>query len=201
MAENKWICENEKTIIDHPVVKIIQRNCRSSDEDKTHKFYIIRSPNWCNIIPVTEDGKVVMVKQYRLGIDEFTLEIPGGLADAEDKDIQTTAIREMIEETGYEPLPEAKCIPLGWSFPNPAIQDNRCHAFVVGPVRRTRAQKLDATEMIEVVEVPIEEIPEKLAQGQITHALMMNSFFYLLLGTDGGRDILRRELGRFTGHA
>src|ERR1700743_3438063 len=131
--QNEWIQESEKTVLDSKFMSIHALTCRSSEDSRRMTFYTLRSRDWCNIIPVTEDGKVVLVRQYRIGIGQHTTEIPGGVADAEDPHVEATSIREMTEETGYAPLPNARCTHLGWSFPNPAIQNNRVNAFVVGP--------------------------------------------------------------------
>ncbi|OFZ69943.1 MAG: hypothetical protein A3K03_06800 [Bdellovibrionales bacterium RIFOXYD1_FULL_44_7] len=172
----------EEEIVNCSVLSILIRKCQSSkDKTKLHNFYLLKSSNWCNIIPITKDKKVVMVKQYRVGIDDTTLEIPGGVSDPSDPDIQASAVREMIEETGYTPLPDAKYIPLGWTFPNPAIQDNKCYSFALYPVKKTREQKLDPSEMIEVVEVPLNEIKTKILNGEINHALIINAFFFLTM--------------------
>jgi ADP-ribose pyrophosphatase len=181
MKANTWILDNEKILVSSPAITVIEQNRRSSEDGRAHKFYLLRSRDWCNIIPVTEDGKVVFVKQYRIGISDHTLEVPGGIADPEDKDLASAALREMEEETGYAPLPGARCVPLGWSHPNPAILDNRVHSFIVGPVRKAHEQRLDDGEMIETAEVPIEEIPSLILKGEISHALMLNTFFFLAL--------------------
>lgn len=196
--KNSWIAESEKTIVTSPVMEVIEQVCRSSEDDRRHRFYILRSRDWANIIPVTEDGKVVLVKQYRIGVARHTLEIPGGVADADEADAQAAAIREMIEETGYAPLPGAECISIGSSFPNPAIQDNRVHSFLIGPVRKARDQKLDSGEMIEVVEVPIERIPEMLRNGEIDHALIANAFLQLAFRSSAAREELVQTLGSFS---
>ncbi|MBC7693024.1 MAG: NUDIX hydrolase [Methylotenera sp.] len=178
----EWVCVKEETLLDTPFMKILQRDCNSTDSPShLHRFYLFKSRDWCNVIPITEDGKVVLVQQYRIGISEQTLEIPGGVADVTDGNIQESALREMTEETGYEALPGARVENLGWTYPNPAIQDNRCHSFVVGPVRRTHEQKLDPAESINVIEVPLEDIPGMILSGQLSHALMLNTFLFLLL--------------------
>ena len=169
----------------------------SEDTSREYTFYIFRSQEWANIIPVTEDGKVVLVRQYRLGSERQSLEIPGGVVDHADTDIREGAIRELAEETGYVPVPGARCISLGSPWANPAMQNNRCHAFVVGPVRRERKQELDPGEMIEVVEVPIRDLPGMVLRGEIDHALILNAFFYLMLSDGSGASLLERRLEEF----
>jgi 8-oxo-dGTP pyrophosphatase MutT (NUDIX family) len=138
-----------------------------------------------------------MVKQYRIGIAGYTLEVPGGVIDPQDLNDEIAAVRELTEETGYCPVLGAKCLHLGWTFPNPAIMDNKCHSYVIGPVKKTLAQKLDPGEMIEVVEIPIAEIPERILKGEINHALMLNTFFFLALGSKITSTTLVNELSQF----
>src|SRR4051794_9571512 len=127
MTKNTWVCEREETLLKSPVMEIVQRDCTSSEDQRLHRFYLLKSKDWCNIIPITEDGKVVLVKQYRIGISDHTLELPGGIADVSSESLKDAAIRELAEETGYVPLPGARCEELGWTHPNPAILDNRVH--------------------------------------------------------------------------
>ncbi|MGZ3688096.1 MAG: NUDIX hydrolase [Bdellovibrionota bacterium] len=197
--KNSWICDKEEVILTSKVVQVVRRDCHSSEDSRKHPFYVFRSPDWCNIVPVTEDGKIVMVRQWRIGIDEHTLEIPGGVVDATDERAQDAAVREMTEETGYAPIEGARVENLGWNYPNPAMNNNRCHSFIVGPVRKSRAQSLDMGEMIEVHEVPLEEIPRLIQNGEITHALMINTLLKLAVRSPGGSDALKRELNSFRG--
>ncbi|MGK5086389.1 NUDIX hydrolase [Bdellovibrionota bacterium FG-2] len=181
-----WITENEKIIFHTPIMDLIQRDCRSSEDQRPHPFYVLTSRDWCNIIPITTDGKIVLVKQYRVGIEAHTLEIPGGITDATDNHALGSALRELTEETGYAPAPNARCLPIGSCHPNPAILNNRAHFFVVGPVIKSSAQNLDPGEMIEVVELPIADIPDAIRRGDITHTLTLNAltFFNLKFSED-----------------
>ena len=194
---NEWIVDQERTIVDSPFMSILERDCRSSEDSRPHRFYLLKSRDWCNIIPVTEDGKIVLVRQFRIGVNQHTLEIPGGVIDPSDKDPAESAVRELAEETGYVPLPGVKAVSLGWNHPNPAIQDNRCFSFLIGPVRRELEQKLDYGEMIEVIEKPLSEVPKLIREGQITHALMLNTFFRLGLESEKGADALLEKLEQF----
>lgn len=193
-----WITETEKSLGRSSVLEIVERLCHTSEEtDRKHRFFILKSNDWCNIIPITENGNVVFVRQFRVGTDNHTLEIPGGVVDSSDGDIQSAAIRELKEETGYVPLPDSKCINLGWTYPNPAIQGNRCHSFIIGPVKKHSPQNLDHGEMIRVLEMPIEEIPDRILSGEIKHALMLNTFFFLALHSIDGKKLLKNALEKF----
>jgi 8-oxo-dGTP pyrophosphatase MutT (NUDIX family) len=196
--QNQWIQDSERTVLDSPIMSIHELSCHSTEDSRRMKFYTMRSRNWCNIIPVTEDGKVVLIRQYRIGIAEDTIEIPGGVVDPTDPHAQATAIRELAEETGYVPLPHARCVELGWAFANPAIQNNRTYSFVVGPVRKQSATNLDPGEMIETCEVPISEIPNLILNGTINHALMLNTFFFLAMREPSGLSSLETALQQFT---
>lgn len=195
--QNEWVQESERSILDSPIMSIHELTCRSSEDSRRMKFYTMRARDWCNIIPVTEDGKVVLVRQYRIGIAQHTTEIPGGVVDPTDPDAQATAIREMTEETGYVPLPNARCVNLGSSFPNPAIQNNRVSSFVIGPVRKEKTQDLDPGEMIETLEVPISEIPGLVLDGQIDHALILDTFFFLMMREKEAPALLAKALQSF----
>lgn len=197
LMKNSWITQSEKIILDSPFMKILERNSTSSETGKAHRFFLFRSRNWANIIPVTSEGKVVLIRQYRVGVDRHTLEVPGGVQDEADQDPTQSALRELAEETGYTPLPGARCISLGGSLPNPAIQDNTCFNFIVGPVQKTQTQNLDPGEMIETLEVAVPELCAMIARGEIDHALMLMGFFKLLMRAPESATLLGRELEAF----
>jgi len=151
---------------------------RFSRDEAEHDFHVLESTDWVNIIPITSTQEVVLVRQFRHGIREHTLEIPGGMVDADDPSPLVAARREMIEESGYD---SDHVVALGAIHPNPAIQNNFCHSFVAYDVERRHDTHFDTTEETEVVLVPLARIPELIRAGEITHALVVVAFHWLAL--------------------
>ena len=151
---------------------------RFSRDEAEHEFHVLEAPDWCNIVPLTPDEQVVMVRQFRHGVRDYTLEVPGGMVDPEDASPLVAARREMVEESGFD---SDHIDPLGVVHPNPAIQNNRCHTFVAYDVVRRHAPVFDSTEETEVVLVPLANVPELIRDGRITHALVITAFHWLAL--------------------
>lgn len=146
--------------------------------DNVREYTVFEFADWVNIIPVTPEGQFVMIRQFRHGIDEDTLEIPGGLIDAHETDPLEAAVREMREETGYT---STDVIHIGTVHPNPAIQNNLCHSYLARDVKLAGAQDLDTTESIQVELMDRDKVFEALRSGGITHALVLAAFAYLML--------------------
>jgi 8-oxo-dGTP pyrophosphatase MutT (NUDIX family) len=142
---------------------------------KEHRFIILDSPDWINIIPLTSEGKVVFVEQYRHGDESITLEVPGGMVDPGETPLQA-ALRELHEETGYA---SDGTVHLGSVAPNPAFLNNRCHSFVTFNARRVMAQAFDGTEDIALHEIALADVPELVHTGKITHSLTIAAFYHL----------------------
>ena len=125
-----------------------------------------------------------MVRQYRHGTREITLEIPGGLVEHQDNP-EEGALRELSEETGYR---AGSVVSLGYVHPNPAIQNNRCYTFLAENVYPSGGQQQDDREDIEVVLKPLLEIPSLIRTGAITHALVIAAFYrYYMEYADSSR--------------
>jgi len=158
---------------DYRVFRVREDIARSPESGSEHSFFVVEANDWMNVIPVTEDGRIVCVRQYRHGTEDISLEIPGGIVDDGESPIES-ARRELLEETGYE---AAEIVEIGVVAPNPAIQNNRCHSFLAKKVRRVRKQALDATEEIDVELVDPSDIPALIASGLISHALVVAAFY------------------------
>ncbi len=134
------------------------------------EFVVIDAPDWVNVIALTPDHQLVLVKQFRFGIDAFSWEIPGGVIER-GEDPVAAGLRELQEETGFT---GASAKLLGRVNPNPAIQNNTCHLVLVEGAVRTTAQEWDADEEIAVRTLPVDEVYAWAQAGQITHALVLN---------------------------
>ena len=138
-----------------------------------HDFVVLESAPWVNVIPLTRADEVILIRQYRHGIREVTLEIPGGLVEEADTPL-AAAKRELLEETGYR---GETWIDLGYVHPNPAIQNNRCHTFLALGVTQAGPQALDEKEDIAVLLRPLADVPRLIREGEITHALVVAAFW------------------------
>ena len=136
------------------------------------EFVVIDAPDWVNVLALTTDHRLVMVNQFRYGIDAFSWEIPGGMIDP-GEDPVAAAVRELQEETGYV---GTSARLLGSVNPNPAIMNNRCHLVLVEGVVLKEALEWDDDEEIELTTLPVDEAYAWAQSGRITHSLVLNAF-------------------------
>jgi len=146
----------------------------------TGTFYEVDAPNWVTIIPHITDEKLgscfLMVRQYRHGSNEITLEFPAGMVEKGEA-AEFCAGRELLEETGYQ----AGLLELiGEVSPNPAFMNNSVSTFLADGLELTREQELDEHELIDIIPVPVSEVLASMGQGEYNNGIMMISLgFYL----------------------
>lgn len=174
-----WRRERSERVADCRVFKVRRDYSADPRDGRVHDFYVIEAPDWINVIPLTDDGRVVLIEQFRHGTCEVSLEIPGGMVD-EGESPHDAAARELLEETGYE---AGEVVFLGKTRPNPAIQDNWIHTFVARGVEYKCEPSNAGTEQTIVRLVELERIPALIGEGKITHSLVVVGFH--LLGLSG----------------
>ncbi|MFA6287510.1 MAG: NUDIX hydrolase [Opitutaceae bacterium] len=135
------------------------------------EFIVIDTPDWVNVVALTPDHHLVLVNQFRFGIDGFSWEIPGGVIER-GEDPVAAGLRELQEETGFVGKTARL---LGSVNPNPAIMNNRCHLVLVEDAVRTAALEWDADEEIAVGMLPVDEVYAWAHSGRITHSLVLNA--------------------------
>ena len=183
-----WAQESESVRQDSRLFRQIVAQRRSPHTGREHAFYRLQGPDWVNVVAFTKAGELLVVEQFRHGIDEATLEIPGGGCDQGEEPAEA-ARRELREETGFV---SKQWVALGSCPPNPATQNNRCHTFLALDCEAEGALELDPAEELQVWAVSWPEWQARMRRGEIHHALVLSAF--QLLSFWDGWPVLRQRL-------
>ncbi len=172
MPHKSWTLLGSRVVADYKFVRIREDSYRFEPTGAEAPFVVCDSADWVLVIAVTDDGQVVLVRQYRHGVRQVVLEIPGGVVDSGETP-ERAAVRELQEETGFT-AERVRC--LGTMMPNAAINSASCHVVLAEGCRLTDRPRLDPFEKIEVLLRPFDEVPEMIRTGQIRHALVIAAF-------------------------
>jgi ADP-ribose pyrophosphatase len=158
-------------------------HARNPRTGEVRRFSTLDCVDWVNVIALTPDDRVVLVRQFRVGADKVCIEIPGGLVDP-GEDAAAAAARELREETGYVARTWRR---LGEVRPNPAIQGNRLTTFLALDAAPLESATPEDGEVLGVDARPIAEVEAMLRDGTIDHALVVVGFAHLALAAGGLR--------------
>lgn len=157
--------------------KVRKDKCITPQGKLVDPYYVYEFPTWVTAVALTEDGKVVLEKQYRHALGETCIEIPGGCVDDTDKDLETAIKRELLEETGYT---FSSYEYLGKISANPSTNSNLMHMFLAKGGRKIASQELDHNEEIEIDLVSINELKQMLRENKIVQAMHVTCIMYAL---------------------
>ncbi len=118
------------------------------------------------VLPLTKEGEVILVKQYRYAPRRVFLEVPAGKLDSVDEDPRGAALRELREETG------ASCqtlTPIGALIPSPALLTEKIHMFLAEGLTFGQTDP-DEDEFLEIVKMPLQELVDMVMRGEIEDA-------------------------------
>lgn len=170
----KWTQEKTELLLSLPIFDI-QKNTSKSQNGISGQYYVLDAPEWCIIIPEINDD-FLMVKQWRHGINELSIEFPGGVVDKNELP-ENAAKRELLEETGFI---TNKITKIGELNPNPALFNNKVHIFLAQDLQQQSKQNLDEDEFINFLTIPKNEVIKNLGTPQFPHALMCTAMFFYL---------------------
>lgn len=160
----KWKLLQSKMVLDHYWCKVRQDVIQLPNGRIIDDYFVNVRPEIAVILPITSNKEIICVRQYRHAVGEFLLELPAGRFNPAQESAEAAAIRELQEETGYTAQQVTK---IATQYDNPPKDTNKIHLFLAENVVKYGEQKLDITEEIEVVLIPVSEVMDKILTGEI----------------------------------
>ncbi len=176
-----WPLIKEESVLETPVFEVRRSFCRSPKDGRDKAFFLLNCPDWVQVLPITEGGQAILVRQFRHGSREVGLELPGGVIERGQTPLEAGQ-RELREETGYT---AETWRHLATFRPNPAVNTNRAHFFVAEGSRLTDSTDFDENEDIELVLVDLERLPEMVLSGEIDHVIMSAAILFYFMKEKG----------------
>ncbi len=173
----KWKILSSEYLFNDLWFKVRKDICETQEGKIINPYYVYEFPEWATAFALTEDNKVIMVRQYRHPVGEVIIELPGGCVDDTDKDFQTAIARELLEETGYS---FTSYVSLGKISANPSTNTNWMHMFLVKGGKKVSVQKLDHNEEIIVELYSIDELKKMIRENKIIQAMHVTCILYAL---------------------
>lgn len=141
-------------------------------------YYVLEYSHWVNILPITNDGRVILVRQYRHALGQFSIELPGGIMDAHEINPMEAARRELLEETGYS---AGHIEQVAVVATNPATHNNLLYCYLATGCQLTQAIELDENEELEMIVITMDELLTMLRENKILQSLHVTSMLYGLM--------------------
>jgi 8-oxo-dGDP phosphatase len=161
-----WIVNQSRYVFRDRWVTLRADDCVTSSGVEVAPFYVLEYPDWVHVVALDDDNHIILVRQYRHGYGGSSLELPGGVMDANDRDPIATAMRELAEETGYSC---DRCRLVGSLSPNPGTHTNRAHVVLAKPAHLTRPPTPEADEDITVIRMPVGDAVQAALTGEMVH--------------------------------
>jgi len=173
-----WTVEKSRYIVrDEPWLSIREEACRTEDGTLIDPFYVLEYPDWANVVALTDDDEVVLVRQYRHAVGRRVLELPSGVIDPGDASPEAAARRELREETGFAAERWKLC---GVLSANPASHTNSTFCFLATGCLRVGEPVLDAGEAVESLLLPLPEVLARVERGEMLQALHVGALHLAL---------------------
>ena len=178
MSDLTWKTLSSEYLFKETWFTVRKDKCEKPDGKIVDPYYVFEFPEWATGFPVTEDGKIILVKQYRQALGEVCIEIPGGCVDDTDTTPEDGIRRELLEETGYA---FETVHYLGRISANPSTNTNLMHMYIALGGRKIQEQVLDHNEEIVVEMLTLDELKGMLVRNEIKQALHVSCIFYALM--------------------
>lgn len=169
MKDMTWKTLSSEYLIERPWLTARRDRVELPDGRIIDEYYVLEYPDWVNIIAIDKEGRMILVRQYRHGLQRTNFELVAGVLE-KGEDSMTAARRELLEETGYA---GGEWYELMQVSANTSTMTNLTHCFVAVGVEKVSVQHLDATEDLEVYTFTQDEVKEMIRHGEFMQALMV----------------------------
>ena len=169
MKDMTWKTLSSEYLIKRPWLTARRDKVQLPDGRILDEYYVLEYPTWVNVIAITKEGDMVLVRQYRHALGRTNFELVAGVLE-KGEDPLVAAQRELLEETGYSGGEWKELMQLS---ANSSTMTTLTHCFLAEGVEKTALQNLDASEDLEVYVFSQEEVKQKLQQGDFVQALMV----------------------------
>lgn len=175
MKDLSWKTLSSEYLFKDTWFTIRKDTCKTQEGKIISPYYVYEFPTWVTAVALTADGKIILERQYRHGLQQTSYETPGGCVDDTDASLQEAIARELLEETGYE---FQHYEYLGKTSCNPSTNNNWMHIFLATGGKLIQQQELDHNEEIEVHLFSINEVKKLLREQQIIQSMHVTALFY-----------------------
>jgi 8-oxo-dGTP pyrophosphatase MutT (NUDIX family) len=163
-----WTTLDSRRLVEDRWISLRADTLRTDRGAVLAPWYVLEYPDWTSVVALTDDDRLVLVRQWRHAAGTWCLELPGGIMDPTDADPVAAGTRELLEETGY--APGAARLVHG-AFANPALQTNRIHTVLATGCTEVAPVAHEAGESMRVELMPVAEVLGGIAQGILPHGL------------------------------
>lgn len=161
-----WLVEESRLLVDRRWLRLHEQRVRLPNGSTIDEFHVFESPDWVAVLPITEEGDVVLVEQYRHGLGRTSRELPAGVIDPGESPA-AAARRELLEETGYI---ANELVPMLELSPEPHRSTHRAHFFLASGVKFSGQSHPEPSEVIRVRTESCAELIADALSGRIDHA-------------------------------
>ncbi|MES2375211.1 MAG: NUDIX hydrolase [Bacteroidota bacterium] len=161
----KWTVINEQDVSPSPWFPVLKHTVKLGNGNIIDDYYFSPLGDVVQVLPITKNNEVVLVKQYKHGMGEILLELPGGMQQ-KNKSVIESALNELEEETGIKTTAD-KLISLGKIANNPTKLKQVTYGFILFDAEFNTVQKLDATEDIQVIVLPAPQVLQMAINNEI----------------------------------
>lgn len=151
--------------------------CELPDGRIMEPYYVIEVPDWTNMVIITKEQRIVLVRQYRHALGTTTLELPGGILE-QGESPKESAIREMHEETGYVSDEVEFLMKIS---PNPALNNNTAYFFLAIDAEKLTDTKFDPFEDIVIETFSKDELKQLLEEGKLQHGVQQGAIYQAMI--------------------